>query len=161
MFATGTNRYPVALFKLYLEKRPVQLQKSGPFYLSTITNPVTNVWYKVTPMGVHKINTLMKTMVENSPLADTSSILTNHTARKTVVKKLKQHQVPKCDIIVITGHNNERGLDPYDSGDEQQQQTLSNCTDNFSKKDQMELDCNCAVPMTLVDKPCFDFKRSR
>ena len=86
MFATGTNRCPVALFKLYLEKRPVQLQKSGPFYLSTITNPVKNVWYKVTPMGVHKINTLMKTMVENSPLADTSRKLTNHTARKTVVK---------------------------------------------------------------------------
>ena len=103
----------------------------------------------------------MKTMVENSPLADISSILTNHTARKTVVKKLKQHQVPKCDIIAITGHNNERGLDPYDSGDEQQQQTLSNCVENFSKKDQMEFDRNCAVPMTLVDKPCFDFKRSR
>ena len=52
--------------------------------------------------------------------------LTNHFGRKTItlVKKLKKHQVAKSDIIKITGHNNERGLDVYDSGDEEQQKHL-------------------------------------
>ena len=32
-----------------------------------------------------------------------------HSARKTLVKKLKQKQVPKSEIISITGHNREVG----------------------------------------------------
>ena len=34
-------------------------------------------------------------------------------------------QVPKSDIITITGHNTEAGLDTHDSGDEQHQEALS------------------------------------
>ena len=110
MFATGNDRCPVSLFKKYMEKRPENLRNSGPFYLSIISNPISEIWYKTTPMGIHKLNSIMKTMISNSPLAGTSKNLTNHSARKTFVKKLKQKQVPKCDKIAITGHNNERGL---------------------------------------------------
>ena len=31
---------------------------------------------------------------------------------------MKQRQFPKSEIISITGHNRETGLDAYDSGDE-------------------------------------------
>ena len=37
--------------------------------------------------------------------------------RKTVVKNLKRKHVPKSDIIGITGHTTEAGLDAYDTGD--------------------------------------------
>ena len=46
------------------------------------------------------------------------------------MKKLKQQQVPKSEIISITGHNREAGLDAYDSGDEVQQKQLSHFIDN-------------------------------
>ena len=46
MFATGESRYPVAVFKSYLSKRPEDLKFSGPFYLACIDNPTTDVWYK-------------------------------------------------------------------------------------------------------------------
>ena len=131
MFATGTPRCPVSLFKMYINKRPVHLRKTGPFYLSVIGNPNSPIWFKLTPMGVNKINHIMKKMIENSPLSGIPKKITNHSARKTVVKKLKQQQVPKSDIISITGHNNERGLDAYDSGDEHHQQILSNCIENI------------------------------
>lgn len=56
--------------------------------------------------------------------------LTNHSARKTVVKKLKSSGIPKCEIKNITGHNSEQGLDDYDSGDENEQKIMSNIIDN-------------------------------
>ena len=67
-------------------------------------------------------------MKENSPLNSIcpDKKLTNHSARKTVVKKLKSSGVQKCEIKNITGHKSEQGLDAYDSGDEQEQRILSN-----------------------------------
>ena len=35
----------------------------------------------------------------------------------------------KCEIINVTGHRHERGLDPYDSGDENEQRFWSNVID--------------------------------
>ena len=35
---------------------------------------------------------------------------TNHSARKTLVKKLKTANQPRSTIIVVTGHTNERSL---------------------------------------------------
>ena len=45
------------------------------------------------------------------------------------MKKLKTARVQKSEIIGITGHNNEAGLDPYDSGDELQQKEYSHVID--------------------------------
>ena len=46
MFATGNEeRCPVMLFKVYLEKRPEEMKTTGPFYLSVIDKPVSNVWF--------------------------------------------------------------------------------------------------------------------
>ena len=51
--------------------------------------------------------------------------LTNHSARKVLVKKLKQAGLPKSEIITVTGHNHTSGLDAYDSGDEFEQRQIS------------------------------------
>ena len=72
----------------------------------------------------------MKNMVAKSPLATTKK-LPNHSARRTLIKTLKKKQVPKCDIITITGHTTEAGLDAYDSGDEAQQEAISLAIDNI------------------------------
>ena len=71
-------------------------------------------------------------MKENSPLKDLcpEKNLTNHSARKTVVKKLKSSGIPKCEITNITGHASANGLDDYDSGDEREQQIISRAIDN-------------------------------
>ena len=120
-------------FKLYLSKRLKCLHNNGLFYLSVIVNPKSDVWYKVTPMGVNKINKIMKEMVANSYLEGNKPI-TNRSGTKTLVKKLKRNKVTKSDIIKITGHNNEGGLDVYGSGHELQQETLSNIIDNVNSR---------------------------
>ena len=85
------------LFKVYLEKRPEEMKTTGPFYLSVIDKPVSNVWFKKTPMGKNTIDSIMKKMELNSPLIDLclEKRITNHSARKTVVKKLKKFRNTK------------------------------------------------------------------
>ena len=74
-------------------------------------NPKTSVWDKKTPMGKNTINNIMKTMKKNSFLKVTypDKKLTNHSDRKTVVKKLKSSGVPKCELKNITGHSSKQG----------------------------------------------------
>ena len=86
------KRCPVALFKQYFEKRPEEMKKTRPFYLAVIDKPQTSaMWYKKTPMDKNTIINIMKTMKEDSPLKDVcpEKKLTNHSARKTLVKKFK------------------------------------------------------------------------
>ena len=55
-------------------------------------------------------------MIENYPLWNWDKKLTNHSGRRTLVKKLRQSYILKSKIIgIITGHNSEAGLDGYDS----------------------------------------------
>ena len=131
MFATGNRRCPVDFFLKFLARRPANLQQSGFLYLAVIDNPKTETWYKCSRLGINSINNIMKNMVKKTPLALSGKKLTNHSARKTVVKKLKKARIQKSDIIGITGHSNEAGLDPYDSGDEQQQKEYSYAIDNI------------------------------
>ena len=69
-------------------------------------------------------------MKENSPLQEMcpDKRLSNHSVRKTVVRKLKASGVPKSEIITIPGHRQEESVEAYDSGNEEQHQ-LSNIID--------------------------------
>ena len=46
---------------------------------------------------------------------------------------MRQNYIPKSEIIGITGHNSEAGLDAYDSGNEEQQRVISNAIDTVNK----------------------------
>ena len=129
MFATGNEeRCPLMLFKVYVEKRPEEMRTTGPFYLLVVHKAVSNVWFKKTPMGKNTIDSVMKKMKLNWPLIDLcpEKRISNHSARKTVVKKLKSSGIPKCEIKNITGHTSAQVLDNYDSGDGREQQMISN-----------------------------------
>jgi len=51
--------------------------------------------------------------------------LTNHSVRKTLVKKLKASNQPRSAIIGVTGHTSERSLPDYEEGDEAEQREIS------------------------------------
>ena len=63
---------------------------------------------------------MLSRIKENSPLAEVcaNKKITNNSARKTTVRKLKCFGFPKCEIKNITGHISERRLDIYDFGNE-------------------------------------------
>ena len=130
MFATGDERCPVAIFKEFQWRRPSELRTTGPLYLSCVSNPSSQVWYKRQPMGENKINGMMKSVIEGTSLEDSSKTFSNHSARKTVVKKLKTADLERSSIVKITGLRNEKSLDDYDEGDESEQRHLSHTISN-------------------------------
>ena len=79
-------------------------------------------------MGKKTISKIMKSMKENSPLQDTcpEKRLSNHSVRKTVVRKLKAKGVPKSERL-------EQSVEAYDSGNEDEQRQLSNIIDDKRK----------------------------
>ncbi|KAK3701593.1 hypothetical protein QZH41_007411 [Actinostola sp. cb2023] len=127
MFAIGGERCPVGIFLEYMNRRPVSLRNTGPFYLAINHNrrKDDDVWFKAQPMGVNKINTMMKSIVAGTSLEESSKKFTNHSARKTLVKKLKKDKVERSSIAKVTGHRNIQSLDDYDEGDEDEQKQLS------------------------------------
>ena len=106
MFATGGPRCPVNLLKTFLSHRPQEMKNNGPFYLAVIEHPKSQVWYKRQTMGIHSINSFMKSMASQAEIEDKR--LTNHSACKTLVKKLKGANQPRCAIIGVAGQTNER-----------------------------------------------------
>ena len=110
MFAAGGPRCPVGLFKDFLSRRPPELRESGPFYLAIIERPKTEVWYKKQRLGIHSIDQMMKNIVKSTPIALSGKKLTNHSARKTLVKKLRTANVERQSIIQVTGHASEQSL---------------------------------------------------
>ena len=116
----------VYLLKQYLSRGPQELRGKGPFHLAIIENHKTNVWYKKQRLGVNSIDNMMKGIIKNTPLETSKKKLTNHTARKTVVKKLRAASVERQSIIQVTGHAIEKYLNDYGEGSEKEQQQLSN-----------------------------------
>jgi len=95
MFASGGLRCQLELFKQYLSRRSQELRDKGPFYLAVIENPKTNVWYKKQRLGVNSIDHMMKNISKNTPSETANKRLSNHSARKTVVKKLRAANVER------------------------------------------------------------------
>ena len=127
MFSVGGERCPVALFKQFVERRPLNMRWSGPFYLSIKRNRRLNdnIWFKTQPMGVNTISNMMKTTVAGTSLEESHKKFTNHSARKTTVSKLKKANVERSDIVKVTGHRSVQSLDDYDEADEEEQRRLS------------------------------------
>ena len=132
LFEIDDPRCFLVLLDIFKSKRPANLRDKGPFYLQIIENPRTAQWYKNLPVGENTIGDTVKNTKTNSPLAANEKKMTNHSVRKTAVKKMQRKGLSKSDIIAITGHASEKGLGSYDEGDERQQKTLSNIIDGIT-----------------------------
>ena len=85
------------------------LEPDSNFYLSvnyfkteTHASVEGKNWFKAQPMGVNKLNNIMKDMTQAAGISGK----TNHSGRKTLVPKLQDSGVPPKQIIQITGHKN-------------------------------------------------------
>ncbi|CAH3150789.1 unnamed protein product, partial [Porites evermanni] len=113
--------------EFYISRRPSNLRTSGPFYLSIKYNRRADdeIWYKVQPMGENKINSMMKSIISGTSFETSEKRFSNHSARKTVVSKMKKANLERSAIAKVTGHRNIQSLDDYDEADEDEQRQLS------------------------------------
>ncbi len=129
--SAGPERNPVFLYKLYKAKRPESyMDNNAPFYLGVNHSNASKAdlptlkWFKPQPMGVNKLNSLMKDCAQLAGIGKDKRI-TNHSARKTLVQKLQDNNIPPTQIVQITGHKNLQSVNSYSSLREQQQDISS------------------------------------
>ena len=153
VFATGEKKCPVSLFKDHLNRRPVSPRANGPFYLPPLskTTPKNNVWFKIQNLGIHSIDKIMKTTIADTPLASSSKRLTNHSARKTLVMKLRLKNVERSSIMNVTGDRNGQWLNDYDEENENEQRHISNLIG--SSKSVNSSSKQKAIPMHMTNIP--------
>lgn len=77
------EKCPVQIYKLYAKKRPSGYSEpTHPFYIAATTKPLPcheDTWFKRNPVGVNKMQSMMKRMVKNSGI-NTDKRLSNHSA---------------------------------------------------------------------------------
>ena len=97
MFSAGGPKCPVRLFKLYLIKSPADLKASGRFYLylKTVFKSSDDKWFYKSPIGKNSISKIIWALILGTVLEESDKLLTNHSMRKTTVKKLKAANVPE------------------------------------------------------------------
>lgn len=130
IFSVDGNRDPVKLYKLYSEKRPAAYNGDDtPFYLAPRTIPLlnqdTDIWFMKQRIGTRKLGALLKTMATKAGL-EVNKKLTNHSARKHLVQKLRDSNIPPTDIMQITGHKNVQSIINYSSISEETHKNCSN-----------------------------------
>ena len=135
--AISVDRDTVHVYKMYKEKLPPSmLEPDSSFYLSvnyfkteTHASVEGKNWFKAQPMGVNKLNNIMKAMTQAAGISDK----TNHNGRKTLVQKLQDSGVPPNQIIQITGHKNVQSVNNYSSLREKEMESISRILSSTTK----------------------------
>ena len=114
------ERDPVRLYKIYASKRPESMKTDdSPFYLAVNNLQPSSLSirasFKAQPIGVNKLNSLLKDMVNEARLGLENKRLANHSARKHLVQKLNDNEIPPTQIMQITGHRNVNSVNNYAS----------------------------------------------
>ena len=73
-------------------------------------------------MGVNKLTSLMKTKAGK---AGFERRLTNDSARKQMMQKLDDNNVPPTHIMQLTGHRNLQSVNNYSTLSKEQQKNMS------------------------------------
>ena len=92
MFQTGRERCPVALFRQYISQRPPNLRTNGPFISQQNTADDLVIKFGTKSSPWKKINQLRTT------LGPSEKRFSNHSARKTLVGKMKKANLERSSI---------------------------------------------------------------
>ena len=133
MFAVPSNeKCPAKAFKVYAEKRPAEMKTDDvQFYLAVnnVKSGSGKPWFKKAPVGVNKLNTLMKTMAQKARLGPNFK---NHSGRKTMIQTLVNNDVSPTDIIQLSGHKNVQSITSYSTVSQKQQLNVSHTLTGLS-----------------------------
>ena len=130
MVATdGSEKDPIVVYKLYAQKRRKKMNEDdSPFYLAVNNNLKaeslqTKEWFKVGPVGINKLNGLMKTMAQKAGI--NNERLRNHSGRKTMIQTLSENDIPPTHIAQLSGHKNLKSIENYTKALTKQQMKMS------------------------------------
>lgn len=156
IWATGSERCPVKCFQIYASKRPVDFcRREDPFYIatnnSTYFNKDKDMWYKRQPIGVNKLKSIMKRM---ACTLDTK--LSNHSARKFLVQKLVDADLPPTEIIQISGHRNLQSINNYSHLSDAKHKCISSILTSKNQEDE-----DTEIQQQIRKRPANNLKNDR
>lgn len=125
IFADGSARCPIEMYKKYRARRPIEMcETESPFYLSAKTKfrAKDQVWYAKQAMGKNTLGALMKMMAKNSGIPGK---ITNHSLRKTTCQTLLSKGVHATIVCQLTGHKTVNSLSNYTTANMKQQEEMS------------------------------------
>ena len=132
MWATPDRpeRCPVKIFQQFVDRRPPEMcQDDSPFYLSiNHKHKPGSYWYKKQPLGIHKIDAMMKKVAAFGNLTGKK---TNHSARKTQVQTLCEAGVADSAVMQLSGHKSIQSLNHYKRPSLEQQKHMSHLLSNY------------------------------
>ena len=147
------ERCPVNVYKTYMKRRPQQmLQPDSSFYLAVNYKKSQDdlVWFKCSPLGVNSISSLIKTGCE---AAGIHGHKTNHSLRKTTVKRALDAGCPREYVAQVTGHKSVKSLDNYAEVDITTHRAISSCiTSGTSFSSSLERP-STSVPSSSLPSP--------
>ena len=126
-FETPENpaRCPVRTYKEYARRRPKDsLKPDSPFYLciNHKRRAEDPIWYMNAPLGKNTIGKFMKNACQEAGVAGQK---TNHSARKTCVKRALEAGCPREYVAQLTGHRSVQSLENYVEADISVQEAMS------------------------------------
>ena len=110
-------RCPVECYKRFAAHRPESMTKdNSPFYLVIKHNRRHDdpVWFCNTPLGKNSLSSMMKSGCEKAGITGRK---TNHSARKTCVKRALDAGCPREYVAQLTGHKSVTSLENYTEAD--------------------------------------------
>ena len=125
MFAQQDNDYcPVEMFKLYLSKRPLDLQNDpkSRFYLRPLNTPTGDTWFSHQPVGKNKLGVMMKCLATKAELIGRK---VNQPPRKTFASTLLQSDRPNTEVAQLGGWKSVSTLTHYNVPSMKQQSSAS------------------------------------
>lgn len=160
IFECQGDRNPIEVYEVYAEKRPESMcGNDDPFYLAPRTIPVSDPrstqWFLRQKVGMKKLSSFMKTMKEKGEL-DGNKRLTNHSARKYLVQKLRENNVEANDICHISGHKNVQSIENYSHISENKQRQISNLLSDTSGSGRQLVPVNLPRTTSTVTAPSID-----
>ena len=94
------NRCPVRILYKYFCKLPVNRTCSA-LYLRPVTKYSAEKWYMNSPVGVNKLQSVVKTVCQQAGL---DGFYTNHSLRSTAATRMYQNDCSEQLIQEVTGH---------------------------------------------------------
>ena len=112
--ANDKTRCPIEAYKRYQSSRPKPKdgESCSKFYLAVNHQyQRTGNWFKNAPLGVNSIKLFMKQAANIAGIKEKK--ITNHSVRKTAVKRLLDNGCPPTYVAQLTGHKQVSSLASY------------------------------------------------
>ncbi|CAC5379763.1 unnamed protein product [Mytilus coruscus] len=104
------------------------------------------------------MDSIVKTMKIEGGL-DENKRLTNHSALKYLVQKLRSNEIANTDIMQISGHKNVNSIDSYSSISENKQRKISNLLSDTSSEKTCHTSTGPNLPCTLASTVLFSLSQ--